>query len=40
MLLLIMIILNQKKVFTHIGFKNIKGILYEIDKSDLMKWTN
>ena len=31
---------KSKEVFTHIGFKNIKGILYEIDKSDLMKWTN
>lgn len=31
---------KSKEVFTHIGFKNIKGILYEIDKTNLMKWTN
>ena len=31
---------KSKEVFTHIGFKNIKGILYEIDKSNLIKWTN
>lgn len=31
---------KSKEVFTHIGFKNIKGVLYEIDKTNLMKWTN
>ena len=30
---------KSKEVFTHIGFKNIKGVLYEIDKIDLMKWS-
>lgn len=31
---------KSKEVFTHIGFKNIKGVLYDIDKTNLMKWTN
>lgn len=30
---------KSKDIFTHIGFKNIKGILYEIDIINLMKWT-
>lgn len=31
---------KSKEIFTHIGFKNIKGILYEIDKINLIKWVN
>ena len=31
---------KSKQVFTHIGFKKEKGILYKISLNNLIKWIN
>ena len=31
---------KSKLIFTHIGFKNIEGILYKIDYNNLLNWVN